>query len=345
MPAKRLSSGKVYSHVYNCGVEKRNIFNDAQDYECFESFLKDYLTPPADPESVKKVFTVKGRSFKGTPHQPKNYHRKIELAAYSLMPNHFHLILDQKEKGSIESLIRSLCTRYSMYFNKKYQRTGSLFEGPYKSVQISNESQILSLINFIHHGGNEFSSFAEYSGKRYTSWLNINSILSSKNVNDPKLTTKLPKEIILENSAPHLERRDLATNQSEITKPASRIPEYTSLFATFLLLLGLGIRNISISSAKDVALAPTEAPLVLSESTVLSPTPIAKITLMVKSSDKSSVAIYSEPSNKSEKISEANDGETLEFASINSGWYGIKFADGSIGYIFSEYIEILETDE
>ena len=137
MPAQNLQRTKeigIYSHIYNKGVEKRILFNDEEDYAVFLNFLKDYLSALKDPDSLKKDFKVNGRTFQGTPHQPKNYFNQVELLAYSLMPDHFHLILHQKTRGSLESFIRSLCTRYSIYYNKKYQRTGSLFEGPYKSA-------------------------------------------------------------------------------------------------------------------------------------------------------------------------------------------------------------------
>jgi len=74
MPAKhflRVDEEGIYSHIYNKGVEQRVIFNDREDYETFLGYLKEYLTPPRDPESIKKAFEVKGRTFRGTPHSFK----------------------------------------------------------------------------------------------------------------------------------------------------------------------------------------------------------------------------------------------------------------------------------
>src|SRR3972149_9961260 len=105
MPAKnlhRIDEEGIYCHIWNKGVENRIIFNDEQDYEVFLGYLKDYLTAPADPESIKKAFTVNGKTFRGMPHQPKNYLNKVELIAYSLIPNHFHLLVHQKTRGSVE---------------------------------------------------------------------------------------------------------------------------------------------------------------------------------------------------------------------------------------------------
>src|SRR3989304_5720760 len=180
MPAqnvRRVDEDGVYSHIYNKGVEGRIIFADEEDYQVFLGYLKDYLTAPISPESAKKEFTVNGRIFRGVPHQPKNYFNKVELVAYSLMPNHFHLLVHQITKGSSQSFIRSLCTRYSMYFNKKYQRTGALFQGPYKSVQIKSGPRLPHLTRFFHYAGGH-SSYSEYLGARETSWVKPKIVLS-----------------------------------------------------------------------------------------------------------------------------------------------------------------------
>ena len=282
MPAKNLSRinvGGVYLHIYNKGADKRIIFNDEKDYEVFLGFLKGYLTVPQDPESIKKSFTVHGRIFRGTPHQPKNYFNKVELIAYSLMPDHFHLLLHQKTRGSLESFMRSLCTRYSMYFNKKYQHTGALFEGPYKSVLIKDESRLLHPTRFLHHNGG-YSSYAEYLGTRVTSWVKPKVVLSffgkgtgsyKDFVEKYELSQKekeLIEGIILESETAHLERRGLARNvenpppeifsessekihtESNL-KPHQRIPEFLATSVVFLLLLTFGIRNIMASTAKS----------------------------------------------------------------------------------------------
>jgi len=82
--------------------------------------------------------------------------------------------------------MRSLSTRYSMYFNKKYDRVGSLFQGPYKSALIGDEPYFLHLSRYIHLNPLEYtndltsaySSYSEYLGLRKTSWIHPNKILS-----------------------------------------------------------------------------------------------------------------------------------------------------------------------
>lgn len=188
MPSRNLIKVNVkngYYHIYNRGVEKRIIFKDEQDYKVFLGYLKEYLSPPPKPEDIVKIFTLQGTTFKGIARQPKNYYQKIELVAYCLMPNHFHLLIKQIDKNSMSSFMRSLATRYSMYFNKKNDRVGSLFQNIYKAVYISNESYLLHLSRYIHINPTEYienileaySSYAEYLGKRKTDWVKPGVIL------------------------------------------------------------------------------------------------------------------------------------------------------------------------
>ena len=274
MPAKNLvrrNEEGIYTHIYNRGVENRVIFNDEDDYVTFQGFLKDYLTAPQDPESTKQSFTVHGRVFRGTPHQPKNYFNKVELIAYSLMPNHFHLLLRQNTRGSLESFIRSLCTRYSIYFNKKYQRSGALFEGPYKSAQVEDEHRLLLLTRYVHLPQG-YSSYAEYLGTRETSWVKpkvVQSFFDKAKTDHFKgadsyqdfvekyelgqKDIELLEKIIFEGDIQHLERRqppkDAENDLSDSNlKPLQRIPELAIITVVFLVLVTVGTRNIMVSA-------------------------------------------------------------------------------------------------
>lgn len=189
MPSKNIIKVNVengYYHIYNRGVEKRKIFQDTQDYKVFLNYLKEYLSPPPELKTLTTTFTLQGSTFKGVPRQPKNYHDKIVLLAYCLIPNHFHLLIKQVEKGVMKNFMQSLLTRYSMYFNKKYERVGTLFQGIYKATLINDESYLLHLSRYIHLNPFEYSpvlvraysSYAEYLGKRKTKWINTKLILS-----------------------------------------------------------------------------------------------------------------------------------------------------------------------
>lgn len=184
-----------YYHVYNRGVEKRNIFTDEQDHKVFLGYIKEYLTPPPDPKSLKTKFTVQDQVFKGVPRQPKNYHKRVELVAFCLMPNHFHLLVKQQDSKSVQQFMHSLLLRYSMYFNKKHDRVGRLYQGRYKAVLVTEDKYLLHLSRYIHLNPlkysndlvSAFSSYSDYLGLTKTPWIKPNLILNLFN------TTTIPE--------------------------------------------------------------------------------------------------------------------------------------------------------
>lgn len=134
MPAKnaiKIYSPDTFYHLYNRGVEKRIIYVDDQDRSVFLSYLKTYLLPQ-DKIKLNQILLSK----ESLPKEKnaalklihlKNFTDEIELHCFALMPNHFHLLVRQKSENSIDHFLRALGTRYSLYFNKKYHRIGSLF--------------------------------------------------------------------------------------------------------------------------------------------------------------------------------------------------------------------------
>lgn len=189
MPCKNVLKPYIkegYYHIYNRGVEKRTIFIDDQDYKVFLNYLKIYLESPKKPESSEII--IGPHRFMPQPILPKNFYQQIELLAYCLMPNHFHLLIKQESARSIESFMRALATKYSVYFNKRYDRIGSLFQGPYKAVLIDKDDYLLHLTRYIHLNPVPdvkdsplrwpFSSYADYLGKRQTAWIKPQIVLA-----------------------------------------------------------------------------------------------------------------------------------------------------------------------
>lgn len=182
-----------YYHVYNRGVEKRIIFQDEQDNLVFLKNLKEHLSAPTPLTQGDSLWKMK--------RAPKNHSKEIDLIAYCLMPNHFHLLIKQNSKNAMESFMRSLATRYSLFFNKKYDRVGKLFQGPYKAVLITEENYLLHLSRYIHVNPQKYtknleegySSYADFVGIRKTDWLKPEIVLSffnsEKNLNLSKSNT------------------------------------------------------------------------------------------------------------------------------------------------------------
>ncbi len=187
-----------YYHLYNRGVNKRLLFKNQKDYSTFLSFLKVYLSPP----------NLRGDSSQGRfPISPskqlKNYANEIELIAYCLMPNHFHLMIRQVSSEGINYFMRSLCTKYSRYFNTRYKRVGHLFQDAYKAVKITDEYQFTYLTKYIHRnpldlpackesprrlGSYKYSSYGNYLGLFAQDWVHKDEILSYFSKTTPRLS-------------------------------------------------------------------------------------------------------------------------------------------------------------
>ncbi len=175
MPAKNsikqyLEGG--YYHIYNRGVEKRPIFLDEQDYTTFLNLLKKYLDPTIGSDPKQKVSPIAS---------------EIDLIAFCLMSNHFHLQVKQHTKYGITKLMRAVWGSYVNYFNKKYARDGSLCQGKYKAVLVQNDIQLLHLSRYIHLNPTKlgsdpktysYSSYQYYLGIKKAPWVKTAEILA-----------------------------------------------------------------------------------------------------------------------------------------------------------------------
>lgn len=192
-----------YYHIYNRGVEKRLTFQDSQDYAVFLSYLKEYLLPK-DEEGLREKLSDPKTSSKEKDKilrilRLNNFSTEITLISYCLMPNHFHFFVKQKNSQSIHKFMQSFTTRYTMYFNRKYKRVGSLFQAVYKAALVTQEEQFIYLSKYIHKQSlasqgetlrDQPSSYAEHLGTRKTSWIHPEEILSYFSKTNPKLSYK-----------------------------------------------------------------------------------------------------------------------------------------------------------
>ena len=135
---KRYVADGVY-HVYNRGVDKRDIFVDEQDYNFFIFLIKSYILP-LDKQKVNIETRMQKAAFYGY----------IEVLAYALRPNHYHLLIKQTTERDLSEFMRALMTSYVSYFNAKYGRTGPLFQGRYKAILVPNDDYLLHLSRYIH---------------------------------------------------------------------------------------------------------------------------------------------------------------------------------------------------
>lgn len=120
LPQSNFIQGGFY-HVYNRGIRKQNIFRESKDYLRYLERMQDY----------------------------KDKHQ-VSIIAYCLMPNHIHLLLRQNGPKPASQFIQRLHTAYSMYFNKKYEEVGHLFQNRFKAKIISKDEYLMHLSRYIH---------------------------------------------------------------------------------------------------------------------------------------------------------------------------------------------------
>jgi len=139
-------------HIVSRGVDKRRIFMDGKDYIRFVYDLFEFNDE--EPATAFYTFGVsqKNQHYDLRSHSDKKDTRKllVELLAFCLMPNHYHLLVSPRSKDGVTRFMRKLNIGYAKYFNEKYRRSGALFEGRYKRAHVKNEAHFLHLPYYIH---------------------------------------------------------------------------------------------------------------------------------------------------------------------------------------------------
>jgi putative transposase len=166
--SRKIYLQNTHYHLYNRGVNKRSLFLDDEDYLVFLNLFKRYL-------SRKPEVDYKNREY------PWLYN-DIELLAFCLMPNHFHLLVYQLEEDAIKRLVKNVCGTYTIYFNKKYRRIGPLFQDRFKASMILDEEYLYHISRYIHLNPKNYlewpySSMHFYTGQKKAEWLQPHRIL------------------------------------------------------------------------------------------------------------------------------------------------------------------------
>lgn len=143
-------------HVYNRGTRKNKIFLDEYDYVRWKKLLfwcANYDYPYSLYINRRKQFQISGGNLKEFDDFIKKHYRYdlplVEIVAYTEMPNHYHLVLEQSDDEGVSKFMHKLSTSYTMFFNQKYEVTGSLFEGRFKAVMVKTDEQLLQLLRYV----------------------------------------------------------------------------------------------------------------------------------------------------------------------------------------------------
>lgn len=132
-------------HVLNRGVEKRKIFMDKRDYFRFVHGL--FLFNTRSPAENTTYFLSNDIDLRNRYEEQR---RIVDVHAWCLMPNHYHLLLSERIDNGLTLFMRKLNIGYANYFNKKYRRSGSLFQGRSKKILIERDAHFLHILHYIH---------------------------------------------------------------------------------------------------------------------------------------------------------------------------------------------------
>lgn len=141
---KNFASGTIF-HIYNRGNNKERIFFDDQDYRAFLFRLGLSLGFKQEELSHELCNFPNSRIRITEAHKTD-----FKLHAFSLMPNHFHLLIEQCSDTAISKLISKLCTSHAKYINKKHSRVGHVFQDKFKAVLIEDDPQLIWTSAYIH---------------------------------------------------------------------------------------------------------------------------------------------------------------------------------------------------
>lgn len=147
--------GDIY-HLFNRGVEKRQIFMDESDrfrfvfclYECNDANFVIMRNRINDRLFRKNHI---GDTYVNLPAFQTKREMLVEIIAFVLMPNHYHLIVRPLVEGGVSLFMKKLSNSYTGYFNDKYERKGmgALFQGAFKAVRIEGDGQFLHLAEYL----------------------------------------------------------------------------------------------------------------------------------------------------------------------------------------------------
>lgn len=161
MRSLEISVGEYY-HIYNRGVHKQPIFHNNTDYARF-LFLLLFLQSPRTFTNISRpvqhfvqhsVFNISHEDMKDIEQE-----RYVELIAFCVMQNHFHLLIKEEKEGGVARYMQRVLNGYSKYYNTRYKKSGHVFQGPYRAVHMGANEQLLHLSAYIHRNPREISAW------------------------------------------------------------------------------------------------------------------------------------------------------------------------------------------
>ena len=136
------ANGEFY-HIFNRGVDKREIFSDNLDSKRFFQGMIEFNV-------IQPIGSIYENSFLRNKNKKTDTQKLVNLICYCINPNHYHFLLEQANDFGLEKFMHRLGVGYTKYFNNKYKRTGSLFQGNFKAVHVDSNEYLLHLSAYIN---------------------------------------------------------------------------------------------------------------------------------------------------------------------------------------------------
>ncbi|MFH1405358.1 MAG: transposase [Patescibacteria group bacterium] len=215
MRKTQLINNEIY-HIYNRGIDKRSIFSDDNDRLRFVlNFLK-YNDSEIDSGNNKN--TAIDQIFQTKPY--------VHILAFCLMNNHFHFLVEQIQEGGISNWIQKWCHGYSLYFNIKHGRSGSLFESRFKAEHVNSDEYLLQIMRYIHlnpldYFDNKWRNDGIDSIEESKKFLNEYQWSSYQNI---KIDQKYPIQIDLALDKLSMTQEELETSMFDWAKKQNSLP-------------------------------------------------------------------------------------------------------------------------
>jgi putative transposase len=162
MTVGRTTAVGEYYHVFNRGAQKHSIFHEKEDWMRF-LFLMLYAQSPLTMSNGGRIAkggsTTYGFEVPFETQERIVTERFVELISFCLMPNHFHLIVHETKEGGIAAYMQRVLVGYTMYHNARYQASGHVFQGRYKTTHVEDNEQLLYLSSYIHRNPRELRAW------------------------------------------------------------------------------------------------------------------------------------------------------------------------------------------
>ncbi|MFH1178366.1 MAG: transposase [bacterium] len=136
-------------HILNRGVDGRNLFLDSQDYVRFIHNLYQFNDSAPASQSVRRSSPDSHVGFR-KPNIQQERDQIVNIHGWVLMKNHYHLLFSERVEGGITLFLRKLNIGYANYFNERYERIGTLFQGRTKKILVERHEHALYLLHYIH---------------------------------------------------------------------------------------------------------------------------------------------------------------------------------------------------